>query len=290
MSKPPRVSVIGPSSKVGVHLVEQLVARGISPRVAVRRPKAESRGGVEPVRFDFAEPATFAGGVDEIDALFVMWPPGAGAIRRSVIPLLEVARDRGVRRVVFLSVFGAGTLSFLPHAQVERWLESSGLEHVILRAGYFMQNLSTMHRRDIAEHGEVFIPAGRGHLGLVDTRDVAAVAVKALLEPGHERVYELTGGESLDFYEVAAIFSAVLGEPIVYRAPSFASFIRRWRGREISAGMLAFMTLEYAFTRFDRSGGLTADVERVLGRSPITLRRFVDDHRERWSEAYQLSR
>ncbi|MCA9713778.1 MAG: NAD(P)H-binding protein [Myxococcales bacterium] len=285
MSQPPRVLVIGPASKVGVHVVEQLVARGLTPRVGLRQPTATAREDVIPVHFDFARPASFDAAVDGVDSLFVMWPPGAGAIKRSVLRLLEVARAKGARRVVFLSVFGAGSLRFLPHAQVERWLARSELEYTILRAGYFMQNLSATHRQDVVERAEVFVPAGRGHLALIDTRDVAAVAVKAMLEPGHARaIYELTGGESLDFYEVAAIMSAALGRPIVYRAPSLWSFARRWRGRALSPGMIAFMALEYAFTRLDRSGRVTGDVARVLGRPPLRFRQFVEDHRARWAD------
>ncbi|MCA9662746.1 MAG: NmrA family NAD(P)-binding protein, partial [Myxococcales bacterium] len=233
-----------------------------------------------------ADPRTYAAAFRGEDAAFVLWPPGVGMPRERLLPALEVARAEGVERFVLLSVLGAGTLRFLPHVQVERWLIDSGVAYTILRAGYFMQNLSTVHRQDLAEHAEVFIPAGRGHLALVDTRDVAAVAAAALLDGRHGgRIYELTGGASLDFYEVAATFSAALGRPITYRAPSLVKFARRWRARGLEASMIAFMLIEYAITRLDRSGRRTDAVEEVLGRPPIALRQFIEDHRDVWAPA-----
>ncbi len=250
----------------------------------MRRPESDARPGVEAVRFDLADPQTYASAFRDVDAAFVLWPPGVGMPRERLLPALEAARDQGVSNFVFLSVLGAGALRMLPHVQVERWLARSGVAHTIVRAGYFMQNLSTIHRQDIAEHAEVFVPAGRGHLALVDTRDVAAVATAALVDTRHEgEIYELTGGESLDFYEVAATFSAVLQRPITYRAPSLRSFARRWRARGLETSMIAFMLIEYAITRLDRSGRVTGTIPGVLGRPARTLAEFIRDYREEWS-------
>ncbi len=52
------------------------------------------------------------------------------------------------------------------------------------------------------------MPASKGKTSFVDARDVAAVTVKTLIEPGHEnKTYPLTGGEALDYFEVARTFT-----------------------------------------------------------------------------------
>jgi len=166
----------------------------------------------------------------------VVWPAGVGPVSKTVIPFLEALERAGASRVVFLSVFGAGTLKFLPHASVERWLADHNLAYTSIRAGYFMQNLSTIHREDVVHHHEVFVPAGAGQLAMVDCRDVAAVALRALTQPEHTgATYELTGPESVDFSRVASIFTEVLGRPIAYRAPSLWGFAKRWRKRTSAA-------------------------------------------------------
>ena len=54
-------------------------------------------------------------------------------------------------------------------------------------------------------------------MALIDVRDVAAVGVKVLTEPGHEgKVYDLTGPESLTMSRQAEILSKVLGQKIYY--------------------------------------------------------------------------
>ncbi|MEZ4381310.1 MAG: NmrA family NAD(P)-binding protein [Nannocystaceae bacterium] len=286
MAEAPRVLVLGPGGRVGRHVVAGLVRRGLRPRVALRRPEALADAEVEAVRFDLKDRRTHAAAFRGADAAFVLWPPGVGMPREHLLPALAAAREAGVANFVFLSVLGAGTLRFLPHVQVERWLADAGVAHTILRAGYFMQNLSTVHRQDIAELAEVLVPAGRGRLALVDTRDVAEVAAAALCEPRPEGViYELTGAQSLDFAAVAAIFSAELGRPIAYRAPSFRRFARRCRARGVATSMIAFMLIEYGITRLGRSGRATDAVARILGRPPRTLREFVADHRSAWDPA-----
>lgn len=221
-----------------------------------------------------------------IGAAFVLWPAGVGPIAKTTIPLLQALEAAGCRRVVFLSVFGAGTLKFLPHVAVERWLADSSLDHTILRAGYFMQNLSTTHRVDVCEHNEIFIPAGGGHLAMVDTRDIAEVACHELLTPTKPRAtYELTGADTINFHEAAEVFSQVLDRPIAYRAPGLWAFARRWRTRDVDRTLLAFMLVEYAVTRLDRSGRVSPDLEQLLGRKPRKLADFVRDHRDLFAAA-----
>ena len=51
----------------------------------------------------------------------------------------------------------------------------------------------------------------------IDLADVGAVAVKALTSDGHDgKVYQLSGPAALNYGEVAAIFSKLLGKPVNY--------------------------------------------------------------------------
>ena len=90
----------------------------------------------------------------------------------------------GVRHIVFLSLIGAEKNKVVPHAKIEQLLQAGPATYTLLRAGFFMQNLSTTHRRDIVENDDVFIPAGKGKTAFVDTRDLAAVAALALTQAG----------------------------------------------------------------------------------------------------------
>lgn len=68
-----------------------------------------------------------------------------------------------------------GVDRLMPHWQVERDLEASGLPHRLVRPSFCTRNLAAAHRADIAEHDRTRLPAGAGRTSFVDTRDVAAV-------------------------------------------------------------------------------------------------------------------
>lgn len=278
--------ITGASGRVGAPLVE-LLAQDSDAKILIgardpRRVPPREGGRVAPVAFDFLDPATCGPALAGVDKLFLMRPPGADP-RRHVLPVVDEARRAGVRHIVYLSVAGADRIPLLPHYRVERHIEASGIPYTFLRAGFFMQNLSTVHRDDIRERGEIMVPAGRGRMGFVDTRDVAAVAARALLEDRYERrAYHLTGPEALDFHEVAAVFAEVLGRPIRYPAPSTLRFAERCRRRGVSPAEIAMMVLIYLPTRLGLADAVTSDVAEVLGRPPRTMRRFVEDHRACW--------
>ena len=118
----------------------------------------------------------------------------------------------------------------------------------------------------------------------MDARDVAAVAVEALTEPGHEnRAYPLTGAEALDYFEVAGVLSEVLGRRIIYARPGIPEFWRAARARGLPRGFAAVMVGIYTTARLGLAGTVTGDLARVLGRPPAALRRFASDHRETWA-------
>ena len=191
----------------------------------------------------------------------------------------------GVEHIVFLSLLGAERNRIVPHAKIEAHIRSSGIPYTFLRPSFFMQNLSTTHREEIAERDEIFIPAGKGTTSFIDARDIAAVAVRTLTERGHElRAYDLTGAEALSYYEVADIFTSVLGRRIVYRSPSLFTFgWRRYRQGE-HWKFIAVMISIYTAARVGLAARVSDDVRMLLHREPITLRKFVEDYRNCWAK------
>jgi uncharacterized protein YbjT (DUF2867 family) len=161
-------------------------------------------------------------------------------------------------------------------------LEESGMDWVFLRSAYFMQNLSGIHAPEIRDNNEIYLPAGNGEIGLVDVRDVAAVAAKALLEGHKNQAYSLTGSVAMTFTEIAVVFSEGLGRKITYSNPGAIRFHRDMRQRGIPGGLAIFMVIEYLMTKLGKSGLVTNEVEKQLGRPATPLKRFVADYAECW--------
>jgi nucleoside-diphosphate-sugar epimerase len=146
-----------------------------------------------------------------------------------------------------------------------------------------MQNLSTTHRADIRECGELLVPAGRGRTSFIDVRDIAEVAAQVLTERGHEQqAYALTGAEALTYAEVARIMAEELGRPIQYHAPGPLAFARHMRRRGYSRRFILVMVAIYSTARLGLAATVTPDTARLLGRQPRSVRAFTRDYRACW--------
>lgn len=287
--------ITGPSGNVGYELVEQLNRRpDLSWRVASRHPdelKARLSGGsAEVVALDFFDRSTWDRALAGVDCLFLLFPlPGNRAARDAIIPFIAAAEKAGCRHVVYVSVFGADRAQFIPHYKVEKALRESTLTWTVLRCSFFMQNLHrqiSTHGEDIVEHGELFIPAGRGRTTFIDARDAAEVAAKVLADPQKhvDTVYHLTGPAAVTMDDVAATLTAELGFKVTYTRPGLLRFVRRLRKRGVGWDTVGFMCAVYTLTRLGANQPLTDDVGRLLGRAPRTLTEFVRDNARRWRE------
>jgi uncharacterized protein YbjT (DUF2867 family) len=240
---------------------------------------SSSDSGIEYARFDFERPETWGTAFEEVDRLFMMLPPGVSPDR--VLDAAAAAIRVGAEHVVYLSALGVERNPLIPHWRVERGLRSLEATYTFLRASFFMQNLAEVHRRDIVERDEVFVPAGRGETSFVDAHDIGAVGATALVEPGHaNRAYDVTGPAALDYEDVAGVFADVLDRPITYPNPSYLRFARRMRARGHPLPFVILMLGIYTIARAGLAGRVSDDVARVLDRPPRSLREFVEDYRE----------
>lgn len=281
------ILITGASGLVGREVASRLAGRA-TVRLALREPSTGVAGfaAAESVRFDFLDPSTFAAALRGIDRVFLLRPPQLARAKHDFGPFVAAMQDAGAEHVVFLSVRGAESNPLLPHRRIERLLEASGLVWTHLRPNDFMQNFSTVHRADIRDHGEIWAPAGRGRTSFVDVRDVAAAAARILISEGHGRqAYTLTGGEALGLDDVAAILSAVLGRRITYRNPGIPRFLQHIRaaGHPIAFGLV--MTGVYTVARLGLATGISPDLERLINRSPTSLRSFAEEYAPVWRPA-----
>jgi uncharacterized protein YbjT (DUF2867 family) len=166
---------------------------------------------------------------------------------------------------------------------VEQYLLRAKVAWTFLRPSFFMQNLNTTHRDEIRNEDEIAVPVGRGKTSFIDVRDIAAVAALALTQPGHEnRIYELTGPQSLDYDQLATQFSNVLGRKITYRSPSIPDFIRSQIKKGIKREFAVVMAALYTSTRFGMADVVNNEFKRLTGREPISLKQYIEDYQEAW--------
>lgn len=277
------ILITGTTGRVGSSILDFLPSH-CQVRVGLRSSKKDKAAwdAYEQVYFDLEKPDTYAAALEGVEKVFLMWPPVKVDYVYAFIRMAEAA---GVKHIVFLSIIVAGNLDFLPHRRIEKQLEASKMHFTFLRASYFMQNLDSIHRADIQERNEVFIPAGAGVLNLVDVRDVAEVAAKALTESGHEdKIYALAGRENLNFQEIAQNLSVALEREIRYSNPNILQFVQwMWQKRGYPLSLVLFMLVEYSLARFKLGTDIASEIPKILGKAPRSFAEYAKDYRLAWS-------
>ncbi|MGJ7542460.1 SDR family oxidoreductase [Variovorax sp. LT1R16] len=227
------ILITGASGAIGRQVVQQLVDRGAAVRALVRDPaKTTLPAGVEVVQGDLLDVESLRRAMAGVSTLFLLNGVVPDEFTQALVTL-NLARDAGIDRVVYLSVIHSDKYLNVPHFAgkfgVERMLEQMGFAATILRPAYFMQNDITV-KDVITGYGVYPMPIGSKGLGMIDTRDIAEIAAIELVRREQasgslalSRI-NLVGPDALTGTEVAGIWSDVLGRPINYGGDDTAGF------------------------------------------------------------------
>ena len=243
------ILVTGATGRVGRHLVQQLVQRDAKVRVLTRNPAGtDFPAAVEVMQGDLLDLATLRRAFSGVSTLFLLNAVTGDEFTQALITL-NIARESGVERVIYLSVFGADSAVNVPHFAVkfgaERMLAAMGFGATILRPSYFIDN-EAMIKDVILQHGIYPMPLGGKGVAMVDARDIAEVAALELIRrdqaPGRlpSTTLNLVGPDTLTGEGAAAIWSELLGRPIHYAGDdpqgfeqNMATFMPAWMAYEM---------------------------------------------------------
>ncbi|TXT62752.1 MAG: NmrA family protein [Promethearchaeota archaeon] len=233
---------------------------------------------------NFEDPKTYEDiFTDRTKKMFLNRPPHMIKFKDSIFPTIDYAINHGVKHIIFLSMIGVNKR--IPHFKIERYLKESGINYTFLRCSFFMQNLSNAHREIIKKDNDLLIPAGKGKISYIDVRDVAEIAAKILIDSSgthYNKIYNLTGKEVLDFYEVASLMTEILGRKITYSKPSRRKFTKEMRQYGFPKGFIKVMKMIYFIVRLGKADTIYNDAEELLERSPLTMEQYIKDYAECW--------
>lgn len=276
------ILVTGATGNVGGHVAAQLLDKGVTVRAFARNRKSTRLpSGAEIVFGDFTKPETVDPALHDVDAVFFMWP----VLTASGAPPVVKAMAKHGRRIVFLSSSAVqddvdqqrnpiGQI----HSDIERLIEESGGQWTFLRPGGFAAN-ALWWASQIRTNGAVRWPYGAAARSLIHERDIAAVAVRALLEDGHAgKKYHLSGPQAQTQVDQVKIIAEVTGRPL--RLEEISPEAAR---KELFTGMPpAFVEVILdAYAGFvDEPEPVSGTVEDITGAPALTFREWVRDHAE----------
>lgn len=258
------ILVLGGTGKTGRRVAERLANLHLPVRIG-------SRGAS--LSFDWEKSDNWNEVMKDIQKLYITFQPDLavpGSVEK-IKSLVEVAKASGVQKLVLLS--GRGE----KEAQAcENVVINSGLDWTVIRANWFMQNFSENFMLDSILAGHLVLPKVNALEPFVDVDDIADVVVAALTDDVHsQEIYELTGPELLSFEQAVALISSAVDRPIAFTSVSMEEYTSILRSYQLPEDYI--WLIQYLFTEVldGRNESLTKDVEKVLGRKPITFQEYV---------------
>jgi uncharacterized protein YbjT (DUF2867 family) len=282
------ILVTGATGRVGRQVVQQLVKRGADVRVLVRdTSKASFPASVEVVQGDLLDIDALRTAFTGVNTLFLLNAVAGDEFTQALIAL-NIARESGVERVVYLSVIHSDHFVNVPHFAVksgaERMIERMGFSATILRPAYFIDN-ELMIKDAIFNYGVYPMPIGSKGIAMIDARDIAEVAAIELIRREQAsgklpiETINLVGPDTLTGSDVAAIWSDVLGRPVAYGGDdptgfeqNLANFLPKWMAYE-----MRLMAERYVSDGMIPEVGDVERLTKILGRPLHSYRNFATE-------------
>jgi uncharacterized protein YbjT (DUF2867 family) len=288
------ILVTGSTGVIGTQVLDHLKDSGASVRALTRSPeRAQFPVGVEAVKGELGEIGGLRDAMKNIDTLFLLAPNAADELTQA-LQAMSIAREAGVKGVVYLSVFKGEAYADVPHFAgkhaVERMIERYDLPATILRPAYFMQNDARM-KDALMKHGVYGMPIGAKGISMVDVRDIGDAAARELLRrersesPLPRETYELVGPDALTGDSIAAIWAAALNREIRFGGDDLDALEARMKsaGPEWLAFDMRLMMQRYQLDGAVASASEIARLTALLGRAPRAYRHFAADCAQQWS-------
>jgi uncharacterized protein YbjT (DUF2867 family) len=237
------IVVTGATGRFGRAVVERLAGRVPAEQlgVSVRDPeKAADLGarGLRVRRGDFGDPDSVAYAFEGATQVLIVSGPADPAPHQVAI---DAAKTAGAERILYTSHQAANLDSLFiatcGHAATEQDLANSGVPFTALRNGFYASTTVFMLRAAL-ESGELILPED-GPFSWTAHQDLVDAAVVALTEPGRLDgvTPALTGPELLDYADVAAIATDVVGRRITrVTVPD-----EEWKQTALDRGMPEFV-------------------------------------------------
>lgn len=288
MRKLEKYLITGASGNIGKYVVDELLTLKKDVKAAVHNiEKAKllfkDKENIEIVEFDFLDKRTFEEALEGVKAIFLVRPPNLADPEKDMLPFLKTLKEKEVEKIVFVSLLGVEKNPIVPHRKIEDMIKNLQIPYVFLRPSFFMQNLNTNHKEEIRKRDELYIPAGRSKTSFIDTRDIGRAAALTLIDEKYKNIgITLTGKEAIDYYQVSNILSEVLKRNIEYKNPSLLRFRKERIKRGTPKEFAKVMTLLYLMTKLGTAKDITNDLEKLIGREPISFKQYAIDHKDYW--------
>jgi len=289
----------GQIGAIGRTVTGLLLDRGLKVRAMVHREDdraaALRAAGAEVVVGDLLEPADVYRVVSGCRRVYFGMSISPRYLEASVL-MAAVAREVGVNALVNMSQMTVSQMSIrntTPSPQQrQHWLSElafawSGVPVVTIRPTVLLEGFFLpLTGPSVRERSRIELPFGRGKTNPVAAADVARVVAAVLADPSPHlgRIYELTGPRSQDMNAIAREYSDALSRDVTYQDIPPEDWERELKKLGLPEHLTQHLVALAELNRAGRYDRLADGVQRVSGRSPMSIREFVLLHADEFSK------
>ncbi|MEU4295181.1 SDR family oxidoreductase [Kribbella sp. NPDC026596] len=271
------IGVTGSTGQLGSRIARRLADSGVPQRLVVRDPgRAPSLPGASVVQAAYGEHDALLDALDGVEVLMLLSATESAdrvALHKATV---DAAVAAGVSRIVYTSFASAApgaTFTFArDHWHTEQHIRSTGVDFTFLRDNLYLDFVPGFAGAD----GVIRGPAGDGRTASVARDDVAAVAARVLVDPGHSgATYDLTGPAAFTLAEAAAVLTEAWGRKIRYEPETLDEAYRSRECYGAPAWEVAGWVTSYAAIASGELSHVSTAVEDITGSRPISLEEYV---------------
>lgn len=281
-----KILVTGATGTIGSFVVENLQKAG-ADFIALARSEEKAKSlndkGISTVIGDLADIESLRNAMTDMDKLFLLsvTSPESPKLQGNAVNL---AKEKGIKHIVKISARGADVNATFNigrfHGETEEDIRQSGIAYTFVQPHSFLQNL-LFEAGSIKNENSIFASMADGKIPMVDARDIAAVAATSLLETGHEgQSYIVTGPKAISYYDVASELSKQLNRPIKYIPVSLEDGHKGMLDAGMPDWLADDITAINEVYGANEATEISPDVEKVSGKKPISLEKFIADYLE----------
>ncbi|TPG35276.1 NAD(P)H-binding protein [Mycolicibacterium hodleri] len=292
MSTTPKLFLVtGATGNTGVTTVGLLLERGHRVRAFVHSADARSErlaaAGAEIAVGDLLDFEAVSAAMEGVDGAYFCYPIAPGLLEATAF-FAQAAAAAGVRSVVNMSQISARRDAKSHAAQnhwiAERLLDRTPMLTAHVRPTFFAEWLDWYWATD-GSSGVIRLPMGAGRHAPIAGEDQAYVIAAILedAEPHDRQIYPLVGPVELDQDGIAATIGDTLAIPVHYEPIEIAEFSAGLTAKGFPAHLVQHLSNVVQDYRDGIFAGTNDVIERIGGRTPMTVQEYVDAHRDAFS-------
>jgi NAD(P)H dehydrogenase (quinone) len=282
----PKIAVTGASGKLGGATIEFLLERDVAPGdiVAVVRDVAKAAAlaerGIDVRRGDYSDAPSLEKAFRGVDRLAFISTSALGDERMlhhgNVVTAARAARVAHIFESSVIKPAAEAKIAASPGPfHTERLLRESGITHTFFRNNLYMDLVPLMFGSAVTT-GRLAHNGADGRVGFIARSDVARAFAAVLASDGHgNRDYQVTAPQPYGLADVARGLSRASGKSVEYDPLSSTDFGLLLESVGVPPPLVSMSVALGEAIRAGEFDARSGDVEKLTGRTPVTLDAFL---------------